>query len=109
MRIVLYLSLFISFGCNTFDGISEPDPEACATYCESFGELCGGDDFSFQTCSESCQLMENDIGEANESTGNTVQCRLFHLRLLETSDPDFDSHCEHAGTVSSTCSEGGEF
>ena len=43
-------------------------------------------------------------GPILDSTGNTLQCRVYHLELSQTGDPnDLTTHCPHTGDDSARC------
>jgi hypothetical protein len=66
----------------------------CDVYCATAAEVCTGDNLLYPdavACQRACSGMKQ--GTAGEATGNTLQCRIFHLELGRV-DPHH--HCPHA-------------
>ncbi len=50
------------------------------------------------------QSRDDFIGPLIGSTGNTLQCRTYHLELSQTGNADdLETHCPHTGKVSARC------
>jgi hypothetical protein len=47
--------------------------------------------------------MVGDAGDTTLESGNTLNCRLWHLETAYTSDEFGTFHCPHTRRVSSTC------
>lgn len=89
--------------------------EPCAPYCLLDFVLCG----SLPTppfvggengCRSECigkfnYLTAGDAGDITFESGNTLNCRLYHLESAynPTSSSAVTTHCPHTGTVSATC------
>ncbi len=74
---------------------TEASPE-CAIYCDKAQEFCtaGNTLFSSQAqCFSTCATYPKG-GLENDFVGDTVQCRVYHLTLAASSDPN--THCPHA-------------
>ncbi|HEY1691414.1 MAG TPA: hypothetical protein VGG39_04590 [Polyangiaceae bacterium] len=57
-------------------------------------------------CLTSCQsypYLTGDAGDTTSESGNTLNCRLWHLETAYTSNPFAVFHCPHTEQVSSTC------
>ncbi|MGZ3430069.1 MAG: hypothetical protein ACXVCV_25635 [Polyangia bacterium] len=69
----------------------------CDNYCQLMAKNCTGANAVYATadCMTKCMTIPT-TGQTNDATGNTVQCRIFHLSLA-ASDPA--THCGHARTV----------
>lgn len=69
----------------------------CATYCEDIMTQCMGDNMQYidnRDCMRACATIPQ-TGTDGDSTGNTIQCRWYHLHVEK-----FDNaylHCSHAG------------
>ena len=89
--------------------------EPCTPYCLLDFVLCG----SLPTppfaggesgCRSECigkfpYLTAGDAGDITMESGNTLNCRLYHLESAynPTSSSAITTHCPHTGTVSATC------
>lgn len=75
--------------------------DICGTYCENYCQLmarnCTGANtvYDATTCMTKCMTIPTN-GQPNDQTGNTVQCRIWHLGEAAL-DPA--THCPHAKTV----------
>ncbi len=82
------------------DAMPDPRVLACAEYCFDNIEICTGDDAQYATessCNSFCTVFTKfPIGEANELSGNSIECRRSHTRLAESSQ-EFSTHCPHTG------------
>ncbi len=57
-------------------------------------------------CQAACKTFPYLVGDAGDTTfesGNTLNCRLWHLETAYTSDDFGMFHCPHAKRISSTC------
>jgi hypothetical protein len=89
--------------------------EPCAPYCLLDFVLCGGlptPPFSGgeSGCRNECigkftYLTAGDAGDITLESGNTLNCRLYHLESAynPTSSSAVTTHCPHTATVSATC------
>ncbi len=80
-------SVASGFACS--DTLVEP-------YCSLAQAYCDGDNQLFTTlasCTGAAQLYDFD-GTLGSTSGNTIQCRLYHLEVAAISDPEI--HCPHA-------------
>ena len=68
---------------------------ACGTTCEGFCAIavaeCPGD-WTANTCPNQCGMVTSTPPYAVPSTGNTIECRLYHATMA-ASDPT--THCPH--------------
>jgi len=89
---------------------SDPDPSVCA--CEAFCNLdlalCTGSNAqyaSFTECTAACATWGKDFtGPLLGATGNTLQCRTYHLERAQTGQiADLVTHCKHTAKVSGVC------
>lgn len=69
----------------------------CENYCQLMAKNCTGSNavYDAATCMTKCATIPTS-GEANDTGGNTIQCRITHLGLA-ASDPV--THCPHAKTA----------
>ena len=73
----------------------------CGTWCEHYGQLmaknCTGSNavYDAATCMTKCATIPT-TGQPNDTTGNTIQCRIYHLGAA-AGDPVL--HCPHAKTA----------
>ncbi len=77
----------------------------CGTWCDNYCHLseliCTGPEAethpTAEQCQEACLDFRSD-GEINDTGGNSVQCRLYHLSVAGTNPPSSaELHCPHAG------------
>ena len=81
---------------------------ACAAFCNMDLELCGPTRTGYadvNDCVTACATWGQSFdGPLLGSTGNTLQCRTYHLELSQTGDPnDLETHCPHTGKTSARC------
>jgi hypothetical protein len=81
----------------------------CDAYCSLMQQICPAE---FSALAPSCESVCAGLGDQlafdvtrDERSGNTVQCRLWHLGLAATCDPDgaascLPLHCGHSAGVS---------
>jgi hypothetical protein len=68
----------------------------CENYCQLAARNCTGANAVYPSnCMAQCAMFATN-GHVNDTTGNTVQCRLYHLGAAAT-DPTL--HCPHALSV----------
>jgi hypothetical protein len=73
----------------------------CGSYCENYCQLmaknCTGSNavYDMATCMTNCTSIPTN-GHANDTSGNTVQCRIYHLGAA-AADPT--THCPHSRIV----------
>lgn len=106
-----------SMAVGTGAGMPSQDPNAgvgagdCNTYCEDFLSVCSSSPYVFSDtaeCLDACAQYPT-TGGWRDHTGNTFQCRWYHLH------PDYDHdalvHCHHASKESTetTCQGGSGF
>jgi hypothetical protein len=75
-----------------------PDTEAlnCDNYCARVIANCTGDAAQYAdlgTCKKICAALP--LGDAGDTSGNTVACRFYHSGAPAQQSPSF--HCPHAG------------
>lgn len=98
-----FLGMVFSFaivGCSGGDEAS-PTPSttptvACADYCTDMMATCTGDNAQYESeaaCQTACAGFAT-TGADGDTSGNTLQCREYHLGAA-ASDPA--THCSHAG------------
>ncbi|MFT4704046.1 MAG: hypothetical protein ACI81R_001742 [Bradymonadia bacterium] len=78
----------------------------CENYCTLSTSICTGDDANFadfEDCAEQCRDL-NDDGEIGDTSGDSIQCRMYHLGLAAQTRITA-SHCGHGGIESTpgTC------
>jgi hypothetical protein len=83
----------------------ESGADTCGTWCENYCQLalrnCTGDNVLYPdmaTCATACAAFADD-GEPDDTSGNTVQCRIYHLGVAGTDAASADTHCPHGGAV----------
>lgn len=86
-----------------FDGggvCVEPAP-TCAGYCAALSVACAGENAQFaneDACLAYCQdWAALAPGNAADTEGNTVGCRLYHAGVAAQSPQNAAAHCPHAG------------
>lgn len=87
--------------------------DSCEAFCNLDTSYCTGNntayDGGFQSCMGVCQGMTGypyevaDAGDLTMSSGDTLNCRLWHLESAYASDPAAAVHCPHTALVSSMC------
>lgn len=104
-----------TLGCRTYHGgapaaddpathcvhAGETGANVCGSWCEGYCSLalgaCTGDDAIYGTmdeCMTACAALD-DHGNLGDTSGDTVQCRLYHLGVaIRTGDTAM--HCPHA-------------
>ncbi len=107
-----------SVGCRMYHAgvASQQEPEVhcphagptgadtCGTWCENYCHLamtnCTGANAVYDTpadCEAACADLVDD-GEAGDTDGDTVQCRIYHAGVAGTNgDTSAEIHCPHAG------------
>ena len=78
----------------------------CESYCEIYATACK--DFSEYDNTDAClaQCGQWPLGEVNATAGDSLGCRLYHVTVASTTDPNV--HCPHAGpNGAATCVEAG--
>jgi hypothetical protein len=78
--------------------VTPPDTEVinCDNYCARVLLNCSGDAGQYvdlPTCLSMCKLLP--LGDAGDTSGNTIACRMYHAGALAKLSPGF--HCKHAG------------
>ena len=110
MKVALLLLLVSIIGCNLSDdeepksntnNVDEPS-ENCVTYCENAEARCRDANALYENeteCLEACEGFPDDpdLPVASAITGDTVQCRLYHL---DSAEIDPDTHCSHSSADS---------
>ena len=84
---------------------------ACQAFCNADLALCGSQRTGYASvgdCVTTCQTWDaNFVGAIVGSTGNTLECRTYHLELSQTGQPaDLQTHCPHTGVTSARCNNG---
>jgi len=97
-----------SFGDNAVNckvGAASGD-NMCGTWCEVYCQLAS------DICQDENQLFENDTycmdacanystsGTSGDASGDSVQCRIYHLGVASLSGPNAAIHCPHANVTS---------
>lgn len=97
---VAFLTLSLSFvivGCSGDDGEESPTPTAaCSSYCTDIQAACTGDNAQYASeaeCLSSCEGFAT-TGTDGDTSGDTLQCRVYHTGAAAT-DPA--THCAHGG------------
>lgn len=70
----------------------------CAGYCTQITTNCTGDNAQYASmtdCMETCAALAWPEGTAGDTSGNTIQCRIYHGGAPAASNPG--EHCPHAG------------
>ncbi|HWE28824.1 MAG TPA: hypothetical protein VHB97_12525 [Polyangia bacterium] len=69
----------------------------CDNYCQLMAKNCTGSNavYDMATCMTKCATIPT-TGMPNDTSGNTVQCRIYHLGVAAT-DPV--THCPHSKTA----------
>lgn len=69
----------------------------CTVYCDNLETNCVGDDAQYAdrtACEAACAGLPT-TGAANDTAGDTVQCRIYHGGIPAAGNPG--THCPHAG------------
>ena len=95
-------ALHCPHGSADGDGVcAEAIPPSCAAYCDSIGAACTGDNAQYDSgahCLEYCGTWGAiPLGDAADTGGNTVGCRMYHAGVAAESDGNAAIHCAHAG------------
>jgi hypothetical protein len=69
----------------------------CDNYCQLMAKNCTGSNavYDAATCMTKCMTIPT-TGKPNDTSGNTVQCRIYHLGVAAT---DAATHCPHSKTL----------
>ena len=90
-----------------------PGPDRCIAFCDIDMKLCAGNNgyTGAADCLSTCHTWDDVVADASfsppliGSTGNTLECRTYHLELSQ--DPTIPGainvHCPHTGRVSVVC------
>ncbi len=83
----------------------------CEAFCNLDLALCTGSNAAYQSlsdCTTACATWGGSFdGPLFGSTGNTLQCRTYHLDLSQTGQPaDLVTHCKHTAAISGVCAGG---
>jgi hypothetical protein len=78
--------------------------DECGSWCENYCYLalsnCSGENELYSsegTCETDCLLMPRD-GDVGDTSGDTVQCRIYHLGVAGSDgDASAATHCPHGG------------
>jgi hypothetical protein len=86
--------------------------DQCTAFCTLDLALCGSGMTGYPdipTCVTTCKTWDpNFAGMLIGSTGNSLECRTYHLELSQTGNPaDLAVHCPHTGAVSARCTNSG--
>ncbi|MDC0718867.1 hypothetical protein [Nannocystis bainbridge] len=81
---------------------------ACGQNCEGFcaiaTALCPGEHASPGECMATCaNFMDTEPYNAEDATGNTLACRLYHLTIAATGPAEAEVHCGHTIEASPPC------
>ncbi len=78
--------------------------DVCGSWCDNYCALaksnCTGDKVLYSTdadCAAKCGAIKNN-GNAGATSGDTVQCRIYHLGVAGTDAAMATTHCPHAKT-----------
>ncbi|MCC7538997.1 MAG: hypothetical protein IT379_22415 [Deltaproteobacteria bacterium] len=76
-------------------------PPTCAEYCGVVMAACTGDNQQYQSadlCMEWCSTNYGwPVGNRDETTGNSLACRLYHSTVASMGGEMADTHCPHGG------------
>ena len=78
--------------------------DPCTGFCRDIGIACTGANAQFAdqgACEDTCRTWP--AGKAGDTTGNSVQCRIFHLKEVQLMPDEAATHCPHAGVNSDDC------
>lgn len=82
---------------------------ACGAICEGFCDVatvvCPNEFKDKASCTTSCEGWTSNMMPYNTSftSGNTTECRLYHLSVAATDATQAMTHCPHTITQSPTC------
>jgi hypothetical protein len=88
------------------DSTGMPAALDCAEYCGIYMDACV--DFTEYANEQECmdQCGQWPIGDAADTAGDTLGCRLYHVTVASSADPAL--HCPHAGpSGDATCADAG--
>ncbi|HEY1960546.1 MAG TPA: hypothetical protein VGH28_33275 [Polyangiaceae bacterium] len=90
---------------------STPPQDQCTAFCTLDLALCGTQRTGYadvNACVATCLTWgQSFAGQLLDSTGNTLQCRTYHLELSQTGNAaDLETHCPHTGACSERCNNG---
>ena len=90
------------------DGGANCAASACEGFCKLDLQLCGTQRTGYtdvQDCVNTCMTWPQSFdGPLIGATGDTLQCRTYHLELSQSGDPnDLETHCPHTAKVSARC------
>ncbi len=74
----------------------------CANYCHLAESICTGENAIFdnaEQCFTACRDID-DTGTSGDTSGDTIQCRMYHLTAAYRSPGASAGHCGHASPVS---------
>ena len=69
---------------------TSPTADQCATFCGDYETTCGAE-VAWATCAADCEGLA--LGEAGATSGDTFECRVYHLSVAAD---DAATHCPHA-------------
>ncbi len=74
--------------------------DPCESFCNIATEICTGVDgypfTSFDDCHTQCQGYTDDVDfTTNETTGDSLACRMYHLSVAAQSETEAATHCAH--------------
>ena len=84
----------------------------CGTFCENYCHLaqanCTGDNELYAStgdCTQACAAFPIATGptSVNPASGDSVQCRIYHLGLAGADASAATTHCPHGAAASSVC------
>lgn len=84
--------------------------DQCTAFCQADLALCTGANAAYpdlKSCTDACATWGTSFdGPLLGSTGNTLQCRTYHLELSQSGSPaDQTTHCPHTGANSVKCTD----
>ena len=78
--------------------------DPCDGFCRDLGVVCAGANAQFAemtACETACKTWP--AGKAGDLAGNSVQCRVSHLKEVMLMPDEAAAHCPHAGANSDDC------
>ncbi|HEX7604171.1 MAG TPA: hypothetical protein VF316_21280 [Polyangiaceae bacterium] len=93
----------VATNCGTGNGDKQ-----CDAFCKLDRALCGDLAYKSQAeCATACAAWSKVFtGPTIGSTGNTLQCRVYHLQLSQTgNEADRVTHCPHTLPTSAKCND----
>jgi hypothetical protein len=124
MRTLIILSLVLA-GCSDSKNNNTPADAAlaapsCATYCSTIMANCTATNAQYLDmahCLGSCGAFTVGTSTVNDTTGDTLGCRIYHANASAGSAANATLHCPHAGpggdllsaTTPPTYCSGGDF